>query len=289
MDTLFDPAANTDTSVAKFAADPEVARVAATLRGFGDLVEIFGFCIRTALDEIIDTARTGRWHLGQCGDQEKAYLGVKLENVIRGRFDLAPARRKAPDYEIAGVDVDCKWTKNAWQWSIPTEALGVICLLVHADDASSTFCAGLLRIRSDLLNPGANKDQKRTIRRVARGEIAWLCRPGSPLPENFLLHMEKDDRTAILAHRGGDARLCELFRRRQGVLIKRHTIESLTQQVDATRRARATRDVLGPEGLEVLNGHWKKDKARSLALGGPVLQDSTDWVCLPSDRVKSGE
>lgn len=252
------------------------------LRTHGNLVEILGACIRTALDEIIDTARTGRWELEQCGDQEKAYLGVKIENVVRGRFELAPARRKAPDYEIAGIDVDCKWTKNMWQWSIPTEAEGIICLLLHADDAKSTFCAGLLRIQSDLLNPGANKDQKRTIRKDARGEIEWLCRPGSPLPNNFLLHMDSTDRDAILAHRGGDARLCELFRRHPGVLIKRHTIESLSQQVDATRRARATREVLGPEGFEVLNGHWKADKARALELGGPALHDSTDWVCLPS-------
>lgn len=284
MDPLFDDADVHSPHSSPDELDEAIPHVHTALSRAGDLVEVFGDCIRTALDEIIDTARTGRWDLNQCGDQEKAYLGVKIENVIRGRFELPPARRKAPDYEIDGVDVDCKWTKNMWGWSIPTEAVGEICLLLHADDAKSTFCAGLIRISDQLLNPGANKDGKRGISRAGRARIYWICPPGSPLPRNFLLHMPVDDREAILAHRGGDARMLELFRRRQGVIIRRHTIVSLAQQVDPTRRARAVRAKLQAEGLDLLNGHWADQKQRARQLGGPVPEDSTEWVCLPVAR-----
>jgi hypothetical protein len=36
-------------------------------------------------------------------------------------------------------------------------------------------------------------------------------------------------------------------------------------------------------GFEVLNGHWKPDRARALDLGGVVLKHSTEWVCLRAD------
>lgn len=204
--TLFDEPEDDDEVIEiEEPFDDAIPHVHSALSCAGDLEAIFGECIRTALDEVIDTARTGRWDLKQCGDQEKAYVGVKVENVIRGRFELPPARRKMPDYEIDGVDVDCKWSKNMWGWSIPTEAVDQICILVHGDDDKSGFCVGLARIRNNLLNPGANKDGKRTLSRNGRGAIYWICPPDSPLPRNYLLHMPGEDRDAILAHRGGDA------------------------------------------------------------------------------------
>lgn len=78
--------------------------------------------------------------------------------------------------------------------------------------------------------------------------------------------------------------MVELFRRRQGTLIKRHTIESLTQQRDPTRRARGeVRTLLAKEGLDLLCGTWIKDRTRSLALGGPPLHRG-EWICLPNTR-----
>lgn len=279
MNTLFDEDLSPDDETSPL-VDEAIPLVHAALSRHGDLVEIFGECIRTALDEIIDTARTGRWDLRQCGDQEKAYVGVKVENVVRGRFELPPARRKKPDFEIDGVDVDCKWTKNMWGWSIPSEAVGEICLLLHADDSRSTFCAGLIRIREELLNPGANKDGKRTISKEGRAYIYWICAPATPLPRNFLLHMPASDRDAVLAHRGGDARMLELFRRQQGVIIKRHTIAGLAQQVDPTRRARTARATLRKEGIELLNGHWRNQRDMARSLGGPTPLNDQEWVAL---------
>lgn len=281
MDALFD---TIEGSPSTEYPDDDIERVHSALAAQDDPIEVFGACIRTALDEVIDTARTGRWDLEACGDQEKAYVGVKVENVVRGAFDLPPVRRGMPDYEIAGIPVDCKWTKTMWRWSIPTEAVGHICLLIHADDARSTFCVGLVRITDNILNPRPNKDGKRTIRAEARSAIHWICGPDAALPQNFLLQMPAADRSAILWHRGGDARMLELFRRHPGIIIKRHTVVSLAQQVDATRRVRAVRRQLRAEGMELLNGHWAEQKQRSIELGGPILADSTEWVCMPSRR-----
>src|SRR4051812_12893617 len=58
--------------------DPELAQVEQWFSRQGNLVARFGWAIRTALDEVIDTARTARWSIDQCNDQEKAYVGVKV-------------------------------------------------------------------------------------------------------------------------------------------------------------------------------------------------------------------
>jgi len=239
--------------------------------------------VRTGLDEIIDTARTGRWDLEQCGDQEKAYVGVKVEHVIRGCFDFLKGSH-GMDYEIDGVDVDCKWSKNFGQWQIPREAVGHICLLVWADDPACELAVGLIRIRQEIL-VGGNQDQKKTIQSPrGRGEIRWILPRSRVLPPNFLLQLSAVERRAILMLKGGDARARELFKRCEGVIIYRHTIESIGQQVDESRRFRGeTRQTLRDEGFEVLNDHWKAQRARAAALGGPIPRTSKEWICLRSD------
>lgn len=186
------------------------------------------------------------------------------------------------DYQIDGVDVDCKWTKNFGLWQIPREAVGHICLVVWAKDETREFAVGLIRIREEIL-VGGNQDKKRTIQSPGgRSEIRWLVPLMPSLPKNFLERLRAVDRDAILGHRGGDDRLTELFIRCEGEIIKRHTIESVAQQKDALRRARAVRPRLLPLGLELLNGNWNEHKQRAKELGGPVPADSEEWVCLRS-------
>lgn len=263
--------------------DPELDRVYDWFESQDDLVQAFGMCVRTAIDEVIDTPRTGRWNLKDCGDEEKAYVGVKLEHVVRARFDLAYGLNRM-DYCIDSVDVDCKWSKKWGGWQIPREAVGHVCLLVWASDDDCEFAAGVLRIREDIL-VGGNQDKKRSIQSPeGRGEIRWLVPRTDSLPPNFLLQLPDEDRKAILGHKGGDARARELFLRCEGVIIRRHTIESIGQQIDEARRFRGeTRRDMRDLGFEVLNGHWKDHRARALELGGVVLTDNTEWVCLRTD------
>lgn len=289
-DTPASPTQLRITGPPPYGADPELDAVSAWFKRQGDLREIFGDAIRQALDEIIDTARTGRWDLEQCNDQEKAYVGVKVEHVIRGTFELGYGTQARMDFDVDGIDVDCKWSKNFGQWQIPNEAVGHLCLLVWADEATNQMGVGLIRITEELL-VGGNRDQKRSIQSPGgRSRIRWLVPPnaGVPpnpgLPPNFLLHLDPSDREAILSLRGGDARAQELFKRCEGIILHRHTIESIGQQKDEGRRFRGeTRAALRAEGFEVLNGHWKDQKARARELGGPVPENSKQWVCLRSD------
>jgi len=246
--------------------------------------DAFGPAVRRALDEVISTSRTGRWNLDQCNNQEKAYVGVNLENILRAEFAL-PEGRLGMDYDVDGIDVDCKWSRSFGGWQIPREAVGHICLLVYGDDLLNQLAVGLVEIEESLL-VGGNRDQKRTIQRP-RGinAIRWVIAPGEAKPpENFLMSLGKADRDAILAPRGGDLRAIQLFWRCEGIVLNRRVLEAVGQQVDEARRFRGeTRAQLAAEGLEVLNGHWKKDRRRALELGGPVISNSSEWVALRSD------
>ena len=244
----------------------------------GDIEETFGMSIRIALDELIDTPRTRRVDFEDCDQLEQRYMGFKLEHVIRAQFELEPGAKM--DYCVDGIEVDCKWTKNFGNWSIPREAVGHICLVVWANDSTCEFAVGLIRIREEIL-VGGNQDKKRNIQSPeGRSEIRWLIPIAQSLPENFLLHLPHADRSAILGHRGGDDRLLELFRRCDGRILQRHTIESVGQQKDAARRARATRPRLLPLGFELLNGHREEQRRRAEELGGPIPENSDEWVCL---------
>ncbi|MFG2643363.1 NaeI family type II restriction endonuclease [Streptomyces sp. NPDC048370] len=248
-----------------------------------DVTSRMGAFIRKATDEVIATPRTRRWTLDQCNDQEKGYLGVNIENIVRDGYQLAEGSA-GMDFDVLGVDVDCKWSRNFGGWQIPPEAVGHICLLVHGDDVTGEMAVGLLRIRDEIL-VGGNRDLKRTIQSPGgMSEIRWLVEPGTPVPENFLMSLRKQDRDAILAPRGGDARALELFKRCEGMIIHRHTIESIGQQVDEARRFRGeTRRKLLEEGFEVLNGHWKASRERALELGDMELTNGSQWICLRTD------
>ncbi|MEU7943031.1 NaeI family type II restriction endonuclease [Microbispora bryophytorum] len=248
-----------------------------------DVTTKMGEIIRQATDEVIATARTRRWTLDQCNDQEKGYLGVNIENIIRGEYNLDEGVA-GMDFDVQSVDVDCKWSRNFGGWQIPPEAVGHICLLVHGDDITGEMAVGLLRIRNEIL-VGGNRDSKRTIQRPGgMSEVRWLVAPETPLPENFLMSLRRQDRDAILAPRGGDARAMELFIRCEGLIINRHVIESIGQQLDEARRFRGeTRGRLLEMGFEVLNGHWKAHRKRAMKLGGITLTDRSQWVCLRTD------
>lgn len=262
--------------------DDELELVAWWFQSQTELIERMGRVIRQSYDEIIDTARTGRWDFESCEPQELGYMGVKIEHVLRGAYQFDYGERM--DYRVAGVDVDCKWSKNFGGWQIPPEAVGHLCLLLWGDEQSCEMAVGLLRTTANIL-VGGNRDGKKTIQSPGgRQRIRWLIPTGPYLPPNFLLHLPAGDRDAILSHKGGDARAAELFRRCEGIIIKRHTIESIGQQKDEARRFRGeTRARMLAQGFEILNGHWLKDRLRAAELGGPVPIGSQEWICLRSD------
>jgi Restriction endonuclease NaeI len=259
-------------------------------RHSSSLEEKFGAALRQSIDEVLDGQRTGRFDVEELEKTEKTYLGTKVEIVVRSAFDLD--RGASMDYSIADCEVDAKWTSGK-NWTIPTEAVGHICLLMSADDHESSFRVGLLKITDDIMNRGANKDGKRTLSAEGRTAIRWLI-PDGRLPENLLLTLSEGDRSAIFnaggpyraTPGGGQKRINELLRRVQGRVVDRTTAITVATQLDGPKRVRDARKYLQPEGILVL-GHQGNDPKVARALGLPVPTKGS-WLSVRVSRVSPG-
>ncbi|MDH6126183.1 NaeI family type II restriction endonuclease [Kitasatospora sp. GP82] len=237
-----------------------------------DLEERFGDILRRSIDEVLDGQRTSRYDIGQLEKTEKTYLGTKVEIVARADLDLGRGLRM--DYRVADQDVDAKFTVNS-NWTIPSEAMGHICLLMSADDRRSRFRVGLLRMSTDLLNDGRNKDGKGTLSTAGRTAIQWLV-PDGTLPANLLLGLTDSDRKAIFLPKGGQARTNELFRRVHRQVVDRNTVVTVARQTDSAKRVRDARLDLGREGIIVL-GHQSEHPRIAHSLGLPIPAKGS-WV-----------
>jgi hypothetical protein len=243
------------------------------------LEALFARAVRKGIDEVIDGARTGRYRYDQLESQEKSYIGTRIEIVIRAELELSYGKKL--DTEIAGHEVDIKWSAKG-RWMIPTEAVDELCLVLKGDERKATFSVGLVRCRSEWLNPGQNKDQKGTLSSLGRDNIAWLVRDAH-LPASFLAGLPKKTRAAILAQPAGQARVRELFTRVPGHPVPREVIATLAVQVDPMRRIRQdSADRLG--GMKVLSGHYKISREAADALGyGPLSK--RDYVAVPIEKL----
>ncbi len=248
-------------------ADGALDEVEACLRAVPDLETVTGRAIRQAFDEVLDGERTGRWDIDrQLEKVEKTYIGTKVEILLRADLDLDPG--SLMDCQIRGHEVDIKFSLTG-AWMIPLEALGHICMVVAADDWTKEFRLGLVRITEEKLRPGSNRDKKRVLNDFGRASIRWLVAKGT-LPENLLLHLDREVREKILRHQGGQPRINELFRLVQGRVISREVVLSVARQRDGMKRVRDARLHLEPEGIRILGGDRLEDRRVAKEYGLPV-------------------
>ncbi|MEU8227671.1 NaeI family type II restriction endonuclease [Kribbella sp. NPDC048915] len=248
--------------------------------------------LRDTLDQLLDGRRSGRWDYSALHKTEKTYMGTLVEINIHRRFNFADG--VITDYQIAGIEVDCKFSQRIGGWEFGPELEGHIALVVWADDSRSAWRAGLVRATTDVLRLSRNRDAKRRLTQEGVGRIRWLWADHPGLAPNQLLHMPEDQRARIFSARGrtrtrhGQARLLQLCREMQGVILRRTTIETVGYGLDdPMKRMRSNggaRDMLRPEGLLVL-GHQDNDPAVAAALGLPVPAKGQFVVCrvVPSD------
>jgi len=256
------------------ASDDALKDVAAWFLAKADLSKILGDALRRSLDEVIDGQRTGRYRVEQLEKTEKTYIGTKVEIVLRFAFDLA--RGKKLDNLIAGHEVDTKFSLKG-QWMIPKEAVDELCLVISADDASSTYTAGLIRASVDVLSLGANQDKKRTVSAAGKQHIFWLVKNGA-LPQNFLLNLPDEVRHAVLAPRSGKQRLIALFEQVNDRIIPRSALLQVAQlKGDPLRRAREAKATLASRGVKVLCATYAGERAQIVAQGYPSPADD-DWL-----------
>ena len=86
---------------------------------------------RSAIDEVIDTARSGRFFFSQLEKTEKTYLGTKFEILLRDWLQVPRGIRL--DLLIGGREVDVKSTTAASGWMIPPEAIDQYCILLRVN------------------------------------------------------------------------------------------------------------------------------------------------------------
>lgn len=248
--------------------------------------------LRTTYDQLYDGQRTGRYRPGELMKTEKTHMGTLVEINMQRAFDWADGVEM--DYEIAGVEVDCKFSRRLGGWEIPNEARRAkhICLVMWADEEACRWEAGLVRVGEDPLymrmGGKGNQDGKRRLTAEGESRVRWLF-PTANLPSNQLLHLDPATQKAIFASRSGQARITELCRRVQHVIITRTTVLTVARQDDGLKRPRDARLHLRPEGIIVLgHQHHDPDVARSLGLPVPVKGEFVTARLVPADRSFGG-
>jgi hypothetical protein len=267
--------------------------------------QAFGRVLRDTYDWLYDGQRTGRYTWTQLRKTEKTHMGSLVEIELQREFDEF-MDGESLDYRIAGVDVDCKYSQKLRGWEIPNNIRRnrQICLLVWANEDECRWEAGLVRAGSDddawfYTASAGNQDGKRRLSAVGESTVRWLW-PGPSLIPNQLLHLDHDAREAILSggasgRATGQTRINELFRRVQGVPVRRATIETVAQQKDPMKRARDARlhEHLGREGILVLCGDWATHRSAAEALDLPRLEPSAFLAVrvtpAPSERTRAVE
>ncbi|PYC80538.1 restriction endonuclease [Streptomyces tateyamensis] len=235
----------------------------------------FAGTIRRSIDMLLDGQHTGRFRWDQLYKTEKIHLGTLIEINLQREFAFADGERM--DYQIAGVDVDCKVSQKRGSWMVPPEAHGELLLVVWASGSEAKWCAGLVRARPELLNPGGNRDGKRTLNAAGKNSVRCLFKD-APLQDNVLLRLPPEDITAIFSHKGGQRRLDELFLRAQRRLVSRSVVATVAMQEDYMRRVRgggSSRTRLRPRGIVILGDYSSHGEvAQRLGLAVPQAGES---------------
>ena len=257
------------------ASDAELLAVAAELRSRDPNGSLVGRVVRETFDQLYDGQRTRRYRWDQLFKTEKTHCGTLLEINLQREFKFQDGT--ALDYEIAGVDVDCKYSQELWGWMIPPETVGRICIVLSAvDNENPTFSVGLVRIKQDELG-ARNRDAKAKLNATGRASVFWLFRD-APMSANVLLQLDRAIVDNVLSLRSGQKRVNELFRCALGRIVGRGAVATAAQQSDYMKRIRengGARTALQPEGIIIL-GQYKSHRAiaRSFGISGPGPGDS---------------
>lgn len=209
--------------------------------------------------------------------RKKTYIGTKVEILFKFDFELEKGGKL--DTRIEGHEVDIKCTVLR-DWMIPREAVDQLCLLVRIDDAKSKFWIGVIRASKEMLRKGENRDRKGSLSAEGKKSIQWLVEAGE-LPTNLIAELDPGIRAKIMAHQSGQARITELFRLVQGVIIPRIAVETVARQKDPMKRVRDARIELANEGILIL-GHQSGDPefARRRGFSSPR---KGEFISIPAD------
>jgi hypothetical protein len=232
--------------------------------GLAKLKQVLPGLIRQAIDEVIDTPRTGRVYARELEKTEKTYIGTKVEILVRRHFNLP---KGILDLRIAGYDVDVKNTLGQ-TWMIPREAIGKPCILVASDEKKQLCYFGIFVAHLHNLTNGLNQDQKRSVSAAGASTIHWLL-VNEPFPTSFWAGLGAPKTQAIMRGSTGNDRVAALFRQVQRQIVDRDILQAVAQQKDYMKRLRkngGARDQLADEGIAVLSGKYDSALIKKLGL-----------------------
>lgn len=238
--------------------DTALGEVAAAFRSTDPSGQRVANVLRESFDQLYDGRRTGRFRLDQLTKTEKAHFGSIFEINLRREFDGVIHDGLRLDYQIAGHEVDAKYSHTSG-WMLPPECFDEILLVATADDIVGQWSLGLIRASQEVRTTGSNRDAKATLSAFGRTQIRWLWRD-QPLPPNVLTSLPEHDLVAIFAPRSGQARVNELLRRVVLRRIGRNTIATVAMQDDYMKRVRyngGARSALQPEGILIPSGDYE--------------------------------
>ena len=266
-------------------ADAEVEAVVAAMQELDPDGSRTATVLRSTIDQLYDGNRTGRYRWDQLFKTEKTHCGTLVEINMQREFEFADG--ELMDFEIAGLEVDCKYSQSEGGWMIPLEAVGQILLVLTASDDKSTWSMGVVRASPDRLRGGGNRDAKTSLTAEARQFITWLHRD-APLKSNVLLHMPDETVEQIFVQSSGLRRLEMLFRLCQDTVLSRNVIATVGHGLDdPLRRVRSgnsgARGRLADEGIIILGGQEASDLEIAADLGLPVLEKG-EFLSTQRDR-----
>lgn len=249
-------------SLSKLESDLIVA-----IGGWDSFTEKLRGFFRSAIDEVIDTARTGRFFFSDLEKTEKTYLGTKFEIVLRDWLGVPKGIKL--DLLIGGEEVDVKSSssKSRGGWMIPPEAVSELCILIKVRESSALCDFGIVRARPDYLRQSQNRDAKTSFSASGMANIWWMAKDFEYTP-NFWSLTTAAQRDAIMEG-GGTKRIARLFELFPETAISRVQIEAVAAQDDFMKRIRrngGARDILAPKGIAILYSENDHDLMRLLGL-----------------------
>ncbi|WP_082698328.1 NaeI family type II restriction endonuclease [Kocuria rhizophila] len=291
-ETLFGPFEKEPSPTEEFdvAADEVLNRLHELDPDGSETAQVF----RTTFDQLYDGQHTGRYKVDQLFKTEKTHFGTLIEINLQRRFGFQDGTTL--DYKIAGHEVDCKYSHTGG-WMLPLESYDQLVIVTQADDLTSTWSMGVVRVSEKNRRTSSNRDRKTGLNKYGRQQIIWL-HDRAEMPPNALLKLTPSTVDHIMKQSSGQKRVNELFRQAQNHRLTRNVIATVAQQDDFMKRVRhngGARSILGAEGYLILGGDYSIQRNTAAALKAQVPHRG-EFVCVrvarssdPSDALINGE
>lgn len=222
--------------------------------------------LKEAAEFVIDPVRTARTAIQDLDNVEKTFIGLKVEHFFRDFVDLPKGAR---DLSLDGVDIDIKNTVTS-TWMIPPETYRQQepCLLIATERTGASCSLGLMVAREAYLT-APNRDQKRGVSAAGKQQIVWLVKD-EPMPPSRWEDIDILRFRELRKIRPGRERAAQFFRENLSKVIHRTILVALLfDQKDPIKRTRGNggaRDLLRPEGIEILSGVYDKRRLKELGM-----------------------